>query len=348
MLRLNPITKRRLQRFRSIRRGYYSLLGLIFLLILALGAELWINSRALLVYYEGRFYFPTYGHYLPGTLFGEEYEWETNYRQLKERFAAEEQGNFVIMPFIPYNPYENDLREDSYPPFPPSWHDKHLLGTDNTGRDILARLIYGFRIAILFALALLLASYAVGISLGCLMGYLGGKFDILFQRLIEVWSNLPFLYVVIIISSIMTANFLMLISIMVFFGWTQMTWYMRTATYREKARDYTLAAQAMGASSLRIIFHHILPNTISTIVTFIPFSIASGIASLTALDFLGFGLPAPTPSWGELLQQGIESLQHSWIVGSVVTFMTMILTMVTFIGEAIREAFDPKQHSSYR
>ncbi|MFW7378777.1 MAG: ABC transporter permease subunit [Oligoflexus sp.] len=347
-MRLNPLTAKRLQRFRSIKRGFYSLVLLLVSILLAFAAELWVNSRALLVYYDGKIYLPTYGAFIPGTEFGESYAWETNYRQLKKRFAADDQGNFVILPVVPYNPYENDLREDSYPPFPPSWEGQHYLGTDKTGRDIVARLVYGYRTAILFSLGLLLASYTIGVSIGCLMGYWGGKFDIIFQRFIEVWSNLPFLYVVIIISSIMIPNFTMLMAIMVIFSWTQMTWYMRTATYREKAREYATAAKAMGASTSRIIFHHILPNTISTIVTFIPFSIASGITSLTALDFLGFGLPPPTPSWGELLQQGTDSLQDSWIVASVVGLMILILTMVTFIGEAIREAFDPKKHTTYR
>ena len=346
---LNPITARRLKRFRSIKRGYYSFIGLCFLIFIAMFAELFINSRALIVGYEGRIYFPTYGDIIPGTTFGETYDYETDYRKLKERFeSTSNHNNFVILPPVPYNAFENDLKTDAYPPFPPDFKRSHYLGTDKTGRDILARLVYGFRTAIFFSLGLLSLSYIIGVSIGCLMGYWGGKFDLAMQRLIEIWSNIPFLYVVIIISSIMVPNFTMLISIMVFFGWTQITWYMRTATYKEKAREYTAAAKSIGAKTPRIIFRHILPNTISIIVTFIPFSIASGITSLTALDFLGFGLPAPTPSWGELLQQGTESLDAVWIASSVVGFMIIILTMVTFIGEAIREAFDPKPHTTYR
>lgn len=347
--KLNPLTARRFKRFRSIKRGYISFIALSALILLAMFAEVFINSRALVVSYEGKLHFPTYGDIIPGSVFGEDYEYETNYRKLDQRFEAEgKSGNFVIMPLVPYNAYENDLKADAYPPFPPDFERKHYLGTDKTGRDILARLIYGFRTAILFSLGLLALSYIIGVSIGCLMGYWGGKFDLAMQRLIEIWSNIPFLYVVIIISSIMVPNFTMLISIMVFFGWTQITWYMRTATYKEKAREYTAAAKSIGAKTPRIIFRHILPNTISIIVTFIPFSIASGITSLTALDFLGFGLPAPTPSWGELLQQGTESLDAVWIASSVVGFMIIILTMVTFIGEAIREAFDPKPHTTYR
>jgi len=341
---LNPLTQKRLRRFRAIKRGYISFLMLCFLIGLAALGELFINSRALAVRYQGQWYFPTYTAMHPGTDFGLEYAWETNYRELKAHFAKAGGDDLVIMPLVPFNALENDLREDgTYPPFPPSWESGHYLGTDKTGRDVLARLVFGFR----FALLLLIFDYSIGVSMGCLMGFLGGRFDILMQRVIEIWSNVPFLYVVIIISSITTPNFTKLVAIMACFGWVGMTWYMRTATYKEKAREYALAARAIGASTPRIIFRHILPNTISTIVTFVPFSIAAGISSLTALDFLGFGLPPPTPSWGELLSQGLERLDAHWIVGSVITATIAVLVMVTFMGEAIREAFDPKQHTTY-
>jgi microcin C transport system permease protein len=179
------------------------------------------------------------------------------------------------------------------------------------------------------------------------MGYWGGSFDLFFQRVIEIWSNVPFLYIVMILSSIITPGFWSLVGVMILFGWMSMTWYMRTATYKENAREYVMAARAIGASNSRIIFRHILPNTVSVIVTFIPFSVTSGITSLTALDYLGFGLPPPTPSWGELLSQGIQNLDYPWIVTSVVAAMTIILVMVAFIGEAIREAFDPRKFSTY-
>ncbi len=347
MIKVNPITKKRFAQFRSIKRGYYSFIALIGLIILSLFAELLINNRAIVVRYNNSFYFPTYGAFIPGTEFDETYEFETNYRMLKKRFTKE-QGNFVILPPIPYNPFENDLRDGSFPPFPPNWNRQHYLGTDNTGRDIAARLFYGFRIAIFFALGLILMTYTIGISVGCLMGYVGGKFDLILQRLIEVWSNIPFFYVVIIVSSLVAPNFFTLIFIMVLFNWPSMTWYMRTATYKEKAREYVQAAKSVGASTPRIIFIHIIPNTISTIITFVPFQVAMGITSLTALDYLGFGLPPPTPSWGELLQQGTENLSSPWIVGSVISFMVAILIMVTFIGEAVREAFDPKVYTTYQ
>jgi microcin C transport system permease protein len=346
-MRLNPLTIKKLKRFRSVKRGYYSAIIMAVLILLSLFAECFVSNRALFVSYQGKWYFPTYGDMIPGTTFGEAYKYETNYRLLKKKFTEENSNNFVLLPVIPYNPYENDLVEGVYPPSAPSFEDGHFLGTDSTGRDVAARLIYGFRIAIFFSILLLLVNYIVGISIGSIMGFYGGKVDLLGQRVIEIWSNVPFLYVVIIISSIMTPNFFSLIGIMLIFGWMAMTWQLRTTTYKEKAKEYVQAARSLGASNARIIFKHILPNSISVIVTFIPFSVAGGITSLTSLDYLGFGLPAPTPSWGELLSQGTQNLDASWIVSSVVVAMILILVMITFIGEAIREAFDPKRHTTY-
>ena len=242
---------------------------------------------------------------------------------------------------------ENDFTTGSFPPSPPSIESRHFLGTDVAGRDIVARLVYGFRLAMAFSVILLLCNYIVGIVLGCAMGFWGGAFDLLFQRLIEVWSNVPFLYVIMIVASVVVPTFFTLVVVMVIFGWMGMTWYMRTVTYKERAREYVMAARALGASSPRIVFRHILPNTVAIIVTFIPFSMAAGVTALTALDYLGFGLPPPTPSWGELLSQGTSNLRAPWIVGSVVTSMTAVLLMVAFVGEAIREAFDPKKFTYY-
>jgi microcin C transport system permease protein len=346
--RLNPLSQKRWQRFRAIKQGYWSAILLSLLVLLSCFAELLINNRALLVSYQGEYYFPTYGAILPGTTFDLDYQYETDYKKLKTKFANNPQdGNWVLMPPVPYSPLETDLVADDFPPFPPSLNSKHYLGTDTTGRDVLARLVYGFRIAIWFSIILLVCNYVVGIAIGCLMGFWGGAFDLLFQRVIEIWSNIPFLYVVMIVASIIVPSFWTLLIIMIFFGWTGMTWYMRTVTYRENAREYVMAARALGASSSRIIFRHVLPNTVSTIVTFIPFSVAGGITSLTALDYLGFGLPPPTPSWGELLRQGTDNLESAWIVASVVAAMTVVLMMVTYIGEAIREAYDPRKFSYY-
>ena len=345
MISLNPVTIKKFKRFRSIKRGFWSFVILFIMIFVSFFAEIFINSRAVMVYYDGNFFFPTYTKMIPGSVFDLGYEYETNYRDLKTKF--ENTSNFVVMPPVPYNPYENDLKFNTYPPFPPSFKEKHYFGTDNVGRDIFSRLVYGFRTAIIFSFVLLILNYTIGITIGCSMGYFGGKFDLIFQRIIEIWSNIPFLYVIIIIASIVIPSFMILILIMAFFGWIGITWVMRTMTYKEKEKEYILALRSLGASHARIIFKHIIPNTISVIVTYAPFAISGGIVSLTSLDYLGFGLPAPTPSWGELLSQGWQNMEAWWIVSSVVAALVITLMTVTFIGEGIREAFDPKLHTTY-
>lgn len=347
MFKFNPLTIEKFRRFRSIRRGYYSFIILTFLILLSLAGELLVNSRAIAVRYQDNLYFPTYRSMIPGKTFGLDYEYETDYRELKRIFKEKNSGDFVLLPPVPFDAFETDKLE-GYPPYPPSIEKQHYLGTDKAGRDIVARLLYGFRIAIFFSLILLLFEYMIGVTIGSLMGYLGGKFDLFFQRIIEIWNNIPFLYAIIIIASIVIPSFFSLLGIMIFFGWIGITWYIRTAVYREREREYVLAARALGASTPRIILRHILPNIISVIITFIPFSVAGGITALTALDYLGFGLAPPTPSWGQLLSEASElNIDAPWIGISVISAMILILTMVTFIGEAIRESFDPKMYTTY-
>jgi microcin C transport system permease protein len=351
--RLNPLTAKKLRRFREIRRGYASFVLLMAFVLLSLIAELLVNSRALVVRYEGKWHFPTYGAIHVGREFGFDYDYEVNYRELQASFAKNPgSGNFALLPLIPYNPYENSYPQQFYLPRPPNVSERHFLGTDQLNRDVLARLVYGFRNALIFAGAFILLTYLVGVSLGCAMGYFGGWLDLVGQRLIEIWSLVPFLFVVIIVASIVSAyggmNLGWLLAIVVMFSWTSITYYMRTNTYREKARDYVHAAQVLGASTSRIIFVHVLPNVLSTLVTFAPFTVASAISALTALDFLGYGLPPPTPSWGELLRQGTSNLNAPWIVASAFSALVTVLVLVTFIGEAVREAFDPKKFTTYR
>ena len=355
MFSLNPQTRRMLRRFRAIRRGYVSFLILSALLIVSLIGELLVGSRAIIVSYQGQWHFPTYTAFHPGTDFGLDYSFETNYRQLRDVFRAANEGDWVLMPPVPYNPFESHASGDVYKPEPPSLASRHYLGTDTTSRDILARLFYGTRIALFFSLAFMASVYLIGIAVGCAMGYFGGVFDLLFQRFIEIWSNVPFLYMVIIVFSVIPSTFsvpvriFILLAVMVLFSWTSMTYYMRTETYKEKAKDYTAAARVIGASTGRIIFRHILPNAISTLVTFMPFTVVAAIAAITALDFLGFGLPPPTPSLGELLRQGTATLRTApWIVGAAFGTLVLLLTLVAFIGEAIRESFDPKKFTVYQ
>jgi microcin C transport system permease protein len=344
---LSPQAKKRWDKFKALRRGYVSFIAIIILIVLSLFAELIASNRPLIIQYNDNIYFPSYGDIIPGTAFGYEYEWETDYRHLKKQFEQKQQDGWLLMPVIAFNPLESHFIEGEYPPYAPSIDSGHYLGTDMAGRDILSRIIYGFRIAILFSLLLLVVTYIIGVFLGALMGYMGGKFDMAFQRLIEVLSNIPILYVIMIVASIVTPDFWTLVLLLAAFSWMGLTWYMRTETYREKSREYVMAARAIGASHLRIMFKHILPNSVSILVTFFPFSVVSGITALTSLDYLGFGLPAPTPSWGELLQQGTANLEYQWIAISAVAALSLVLTLVTFIGEAIREAFDPKKYSYY-
>lgn len=355
LLRINPQTLRKLRRFRQIRRGYWSFLVLLAVFMLSLAGELLVNSRALVVSYEGSLYFPTYSAFHPGTDFGLDYSYETNYRELQKHWRESGSDNWLIMPLVPYNPYQNNARGGVFRPEPPSVEHRHFLGTDTTSRDILARLFYGTRIALVFALAFTLIVYLIGIALGCAMGYFGGVFDLLFQRLIEIWSNVPFLYMVIIVFSVIPdtlsvgSRIGILLLIMVLFSWTSMTYYMRTETYKEKSRDYVAAARIVGATNTRIILRHVLPNVMPTLVTFIPFTVVAAIGAITSLDFLGFGLPPPTPSLGELLKQGTATLRTApWIVVSAFSTLVLLLTLVTFVGEAVREAFDPKKFTVYQ
>ncbi|HOE97901.1 MAG TPA: ABC transporter permease subunit [Candidatus Sumerlaeota bacterium] len=355
--RLDPITRKRFQRFRRIRHGYWSLIILAVLTLLSLFAEYLANDRAILVRYNGRFYWPTW-RFIPMETFGQEDEWgfsdaETDYLALRDSWRAAGADNWLIMPPIPWDPFENDFwyteQRGEFPPNPPDFARGHYLGTDSQGRDVAARLLYGFRISMLFALALVLAGQALGTVIGSLQGYLGGVFDISSQRFIEIWSSLPTLYIIIIMATFFTPSFWMLLGIMVLFEWIHITYFMRTEMYREKAREYCLAARSYGASHARIIFRHLLPNCLTPLVTFTPFAMVGAIFALTSLDFLGYGLPPPTPSWGELLDQSlqVENRGKLWMVLSPFAALTITLILVTFVGEAVREAFDPKQYARY-
>ncbi|MDH5340939.1 MAG: ABC transporter permease subunit, partial [Rubrivivax sp.] len=235
------------------------------------------------------------------------------------------------------------------PPTAPDAGRLHLLGTDSQGRDVASRLLYGFRISIFFALFLVLSGQILGTIVGSLQGYLGGRFDIVSQRLIEILIAIPFLYVVIVLGVLFQPSFWMLLGIMAAFQWINITFFMRTEMYREKTREYCLAAKSYGASHLRIVFRHLLPNCLTPLVTFTPFAIVGAIFALTGLDYLGYGLPAPTPSWGELIDQALQSENRDklWLTLAPFGALTITLVLVVFIGESVREAFDPKQYARY-
>jgi microcin C transport system permease protein len=355
--RSESIFGRRLRKFRRLKRGYYSFVLIVLAYAASFLLPLFANNTALVVKYRGEYFFPI-ATYHAAAEFGMNSIGEPDYRELKRVFAQEGAGDWVIMPPYPYGPNEALLDLSSAPPNPPS--AEHPLGTDDRGRDVLVRLAYGFNVSMTFAVLVTVAGLAAGIAVGALLGYFGGKLDILGQRIIEIWSSLPFLYTIIIVSSILVPiylpgrspllqpSFWLLVIILAAFDWMGITYYVRGEFYREKAKDYVGAAIATGVSNAGIMFSQILPNALTPVVSFMPFMIVANISALVALDFLGFGLPAPTPSWGELIGQGMENLTKWWLVFFPLGVLFLTLLLVVFIGEAVREAFDPKEYSRLR
>lgn len=475
---IDPLTKKRIVRFKQIKRAYISFVIMVATLIIALLAEVLINKRPIIMWVDGALYFPVYGkmNYNKDFAFADNDHSEINYREFKKELKEKKRG-WMLMPLVPFDAFEIDNaqaplsltpsgtpclgvavdRDEAEPskdrldykwfdtnesdsvkhdseearymwikysstdikdskdiklsdspdktkqyigfawnkegrsrsnshgdytwfkiggnnnsfkqpngkytwvryasnnkghimhPLPPSFSTGHWLGTDRIGRDVLARLVYGYRIAILFSLLYVFITFFMGIVVGVLMGYYGGTFDTTLQRFIEIWEQIPFLYMVMILSAIFAPSFSIFLAIFVLFGWTNKTWVARAMTYRERERDYIMAARSMGASTWRIVSVHVIPNIIVIILTSLPFAISGGISSLTSLDFLGYGLRPPTPSWGELLNVGIATFKNApWILSSITTAMVCILVMITFIGEGLRDAFDPRRFTVYR
>jgi microcin C transport system permease protein len=437
----NPLTLRKMARFKSISRGYTSLKLLVVLLFIALLDQALVGKRALVVRYEGQWSFPAFEQrsHLDEEYGGSSKE-EVDFRELKKRLRTEAPDSLIIMPPVPWDPsFDSDekvrkelvlinhviheasakepfngfavaFQQDNselkvrsgrirqgllsgpaqvydengelagreewkdgvllsssleegvevmegnwaqviYAPLPPDLKAGHFLGTDSKGWDILAQLYGGMQVLFKASVLYIVLTYLIGITLGAMMGYFGGIFDLVMQRVMEVMSNVPFLLVIMIIIANLGRDRVTLGTILLvfcIFSWIGIATYLRTATYKEKARDYVNAARVIGAPTHRVIFRHILPNVIATIVTLIPFSVSSVITSLTALDFLGFGLPDRYPSWGRLLNDGVSNLSSPWIVSSVFGMLVLVLLLVTFVGEAIREAFDPRTFTTYQ
>jgi len=446
----SPMAARRIQRFRSIRRGYISYLIILFLVVLGALDHVLVGNRALLVRYDGQTYFPAFQRQIfDGSFFGrggDAAEAEVNYRQLRELWREDGSGNWLLMPPIPYAPtgdsvmspaepleirddgllyergeaapfsgqaerfyegverplhlrqrfrngvpdgpgdgrtiggervysaeYEEGERVDQrfsgggsveeflaasdgqwhlnhYHPAPPLPSQGHLLGTTPQGSDVIAYLYGGLQVNIKACLIFIPVVYFIGVSIGLVMGFFGGAFDITIQRLIEILENLPVLFLIIMLSEVVPTHLKglpVILAILIAFGWMGMTYTMRAAALRERTRDYVAAARLTGASTLRIVYRHILPNSVAILVTLIPFSAATLVFMLTALDYLGFGLPPTYASWGRLLQDGITNLSKPWLVTSAFTALVCLLTLVTFVGEAVREAFDPKKFTIY-
>jgi len=339
MLTLSPIGQRRWARFKAHRRGWWSLWLFLALFGLSLGGELVANDKPLLVTYQGDWYFPAFKRYTEQD-FGGELPFQPDYRSAQVRQLIEGQGGrlwFAPIPFA-FDTVNYDLTEPA--PSPPS--GDNWLGTDDQARDVLARVIFGTRISLLFALALTAASAVIGIAAGALQGYYGGWVDLIGQRLLEVWSGLPVLYLLIILSGFVEPNFWWLLGIMALFSWLSLVDVVRAEFLRSRGLEYVKAARALGVGDAQVIVRHILPNAMSATLTYLPFILTGAIATLSALDFLGFGMPAGSASLGELIGQGKSNLQAPWLGLTAFFALALILSLLVFIGEACRDAFDPR------
>jgi microcin C transport system permease protein len=336
---LSPLTRRRLAGFRASRRGYWSLWIFLTLFALSLGAEALANDRPLLVRYAGRLYAPVLRAY-PETAFGGVLPTEADYRDSAVRALIEARGWIVWAP-VPYRYDTIDWELPGAAPAPPSL--RHWLGTDDQARDLLARLIYGFRISVLFGLVLTLTSSVVGVAAGAVQGYLGGWTDLLLQRFIEVWSGLPVLYLLIILASLVQPGFWWLLGLMLLFAWMSLVGVVRAEFLRARNLDYVRAARALGVRSPVIMVRHLLPNAMVATLTFMPFILNGAITTLTSLDFLGFGLPPGSASLGEILAQGKANVQAPWLGLTGFAVLALMLSLLVFIGEAVRDAFDPRK-----
>jgi microcin C transport system permease protein len=336
---VTPLTRRRLANFRANRRGYWSLWIFLALFVVSLGAELVANDRPLLVRHDGRLYVPVLRDY-PETTFGGALPTAADYRDPHVRALIAARG-WMVWPPIPYRYDTIDWTLDRPAPAPPS--RVHWLGTDDHARDLLARLIYGFRISVLFGLILTLASSVIGVAAGAVQGYFGGWTDLLFQRFLEVWSGLPVLYLLIILASIVQPSFWWLLGLMLLFSWMALVGVVRAEFLRARNFDYVRAARALGVGDGVIMGRHVLPNAMVATLTFLPFILNGSITTLTSLDFLGFGLPPGSPSLGEILAQGKANLQAPWLGLTGFFVLAVMLSLLIFVGEAVRDAFDPRK-----
>ena len=336
---MTPLTKRRLAIFRSSRRGMISLAVFGLLFFVSLFADLLANNKPILIRYDGAFYSPILRDY-PETTFGGEFPTNAVYSDEELQKLIGEKG-WILWPPIPYS-YDTVLKGDGRKALlPPSW--AHPLGTDDQARDVLARLIYGFRISVLFGFALTLLSAVIGIFAGAVQGYFGGLVDLLMQRFLEIWSSMPTLYLLIILASFIQPGFWVLLGIMLLFSWMSLVGLVRAEFLRGRNFDYVRAARALGMLDVRIMFRHILPNAMTASLTFLPFILAGSVTTLTSLDFLGFGLPVGSPSLGELLLQGKNNLNAPWLAFTGFFIIALMLSLLVFIGEAVRDAFNPRK-----
>jgi microcin C transport system permease protein len=337
--RLTPLTRRRLANFRANKRGFWSLWIFLALFGLSLFAEFIANDHPLLIEYDGAYFVPVFKIY-PETTFGGVFETDADYRDPFVQDLIRRHG-WMVWPAIPYSYGTINFDLPVPAPSPPS--RENWLGTDDQGRDVAARLIYGFRISVLFGLTLTFFSSIVGVAAGAVQGYFGGLTDLLFQRFIEIWSGLPILFLLIILASIVEPNFWWLLGLMLLFSWMSLVGVVRAEFLRARNFEYVRAARALGVGNVVIMFRHVLPNAMVASLTFLPFILNGSITTLTSLDFLGFGLPPGSPSLGEMLAQGKSNLFAPWLGITSFMVLAVMLSLLIFIGEAVRDAFDPRK-----
>jgi microcin C transport system permease protein len=360
---LTPINRRRLENFKANRRGYWSLWIFLALFLISLFAEFIANDKPFFVSFDGKYYFPALVNY-PETAFGGDFETAADYRDPYLQKLIADKGGFMLWPPVRFSYDTHNLDLPTPAPSKPTWllteaeckpmvEKKQLagcrdleynwLGTDDQGRDLVARVIYGFRISVLFGLALTIISSVIGVAAGAVQGYFGGWTDLLFQRFIEIWTSLPELYLLLIIASVLTPGFFILLGILLLFSWVSLVGLVRAEFLRGRNFEYIQAARALGVSNAVIMFRHLLPNAMVATMTMLPFIMSGSVMELTALDFLGFGLPPGSPSLGEMLQQGKANLQAPWLGLTGFFTIAVMLSLLIFVGEAVRDAFDPRK-----
>lgn len=340
---MSPLTRRRWQNFKAKKRGYWSLWVITVLMVLSLFAEFIANDKPLLMTYEGDVYFPVLVTY-PETTFGGVFETETEYRSEPVQQLIKDGGGWMLWPLIPYSFDTIDWNTEGAVPEAPS--SRHWLGTDDIGRDVTARIIYGFRLSVIFGLTLTFFSAIIGISVGATQGYFGGLVDLIGQRIVEIWAGLPVLFLIIILTSLFEPNPVALLLVLLMFNWMALVAVVRAEFLRTRNFDYVNAARALGERDFVIMWKYILPNAMVATLTFLPFLVSGSITTLTSLDFLGFGLPAGYPSLGELLAQGKANIQAPWLGLAGFFTLAIMLSLLVFVGEGVRDAFDPRRSAT--
>lgn len=330
------------QRFKTHKRGFYSLIVFLIVFAVTLLAEFWCNDQPLLIKYQNQYYSPVFKTYHE-TIFGGDFETPTDYLDPYIKARLTKNGNWVLYPFNPYR--HNTINDFVGKPNPAAPSIDNKLGTDDRGRDVLARLVYGFRISVLFALALTVVGTVLGVFLGAIQGYFGGKVDLVLQRLSEIWGGMPELYLLIILASFFNPSLSLLLVLLAIFSWMNLADYVRAEFLKNRQMDYIAAAKTLGLSHAQIMWRHVLPNSLTPVVAFLPFKLSGAILALTSLDFLGLGVPATVPSLGELLSQGKDNLDAWWIALPTFFVLTLLLLLLIFMGEGLRFALDNRGKS---